>query len=116
MSAARSVGVIRGMRKGSSIEEALALQFRIECLAPDREFQFHPVRKWRFDFAFPLQKVGIECEGGIWVNGAHNRGAHFTSDCEKYNTAALMGWRVLRFTADMVNRGVALQMIREALT
>jgi hypothetical protein len=29
------------------------------------EHKFHPVRKWRFDFAFPPQMVAFEFEGGV---------------------------------------------------
>jgi very-short-patch-repair endonuclease len=101
---------------GSAIEEKLWLHLRAENLPlPAREFCFHPIRRWRFDFAYPDRKIAIECEGGIWTNGAHSRGKHFTSDCEKYNAAALMGWRLLRFTTDMVNKGIAVATIKEAL-
>lgn len=71
---------------------------------PDREYKFHPTRKWRFDLAWPDQKVAIEFEGGIWTGGAHTRGRHFNSDCEKYNAAAILGWKVLRYTANTVDR------------
>ena len=33
------------------------------------EYRFHPVRRWRFDFANPEYKVAIEFEGGIWAAG-----------------------------------------------
>lgn len=80
-----------------------------------REFRFHPSRRWRFDFAWSEQKLALEVEGGIWVAGAHTRGAHFTSDCEKYNEAVLLGWRVLRVTSDMVLKGRATELVRHAL-
>lgn len=67
-----------------------------------KELRFHPIRKWRFDYSNEGSMIAIEIEGGVWVNGAHNRGKHFTSDCEKYMAAALMGWTVFRLTADMV--------------
>ena len=66
------------------------------------EYQFASPRKWRFDWAFITQRVAIEVEGGVFVYGAHNRGFHFTSDCEKYNTASAMNWLVFRFTPDML--------------
>ena len=72
---------------------------------PVPEFRFHPTRKWRFDFAYPEKKIAIEIEGGVWTGGAHTRGKHFESDCEKYNAATLLGWRALRFTGGMVERG-----------
>jgi very-short-patch-repair endonuclease len=62
------------------------------------EYRFHPVRKWRFDYANPMYMVAIEIEGGVFSNGRHTRGKGFVNDMEKYNTATAMGWRVLRFT------------------
>jgi very-short-patch-repair endonuclease len=59
-------------------------------------------RKWRFDFAWPAKALAVELEGGSWVRGRHNRPQGFENDCEKYNAAALLGWRVLRFTTGMV--------------
>lgn len=67
---------------------------------PEREFLFHPTRKWRFDFAYPKIKVAIECEGAIWSFGRHTRGSGFVKDCDKYNSAALLGWRVLKYTTE----------------
>lgn len=77
------------------------------------EYRFHPVRKWRFDFAWPDQKVAVEYEGATWIAGRHTRGSGFAKDCEKYNTAATMGWRVLRFTAEMVKSGEAITTIQK---
>lgn len=72
---------------------------------PVREYRFAPPRRWRFDFAYPKRKIAVEIEGGAWTGGAHTRGKHFESDCEKYNTAVVMGWRVFRFTGGMVESG-----------
>ena len=58
---------------------------------------------WRFDYAFPVLKVAVEVEGGVFVGGGHNRGAYYTDNCNKYNTAASMNWLVFRFTPDMLN-------------
>lgn len=82
----------------SLAEEALA-----EALATDplpgwdltREHVFHAERKWRFDFAFPSQKLAVEIDG----RGRHQRVAGVRADCEKGNEAALLGWRVLHFPA-----------------
>ena len=62
------------------------------------EYRFHPKRRWRFDFANPEYKVAIEFEGGIWTGGRHTRGTGYKNDCDKYNAAQLLGWRVLRYT------------------
>jgi len=75
---------------------------------PATEYHFHPERKWRFDFAYPSRKIGIEVEGGTWVQGRHSQGAGFEKDCEKYNQAALMGWIVLRYTGAMIADGRAI--------
>lgn len=72
-----------------------------------REYRFTADRWWRFDFANPRHMIAIEVEGGIFDNGGgrHNRGGGFVADLEKYNTAASMGWIVLRFTtSQMKNR------------
>ena len=69
---------------------------------PEREYRFHPKRRWRFDFAWPAQRVAVEVEGGTWTRGRHSRGGGYRGDCEKYNAATIAGWRVLRFTAGML--------------
>lgn len=102
------------IRKSSALEERLAQQLRFsELPAPEVEVKFHPHRKWRFDFAWPEQKIAAEIEGGTWKNGAHSRGKHFEGDCVKYNEATKLGWRVLRFTTDMVSDGRALATLKE---
>lgn len=65
-----------------------------------KELQFHPDRKWRFDYAFPSRKVAIEIDGAIWTFGRHNRPRGYLNDMEKLNTAASMGWLILRFSTD----------------
>jgi len=97
------------------LEKLLASQMSAVRL-PDavRQHRFHPTRRWQFDFSYPEIKLAIEVEGGTWVNGAHNRGAHYESDCEKYNAAALLGWVVLRYTTNMVRDGKAIDQIESA--
>jgi very-short-patch-repair endonuclease len=63
---------------------------------PMREHRFHPVRRWRFDYAWIEHKVALEVEGGVWTGGRHTRGAGFVGDMEKYNAATVAGWRVVR--------------------
>ena len=82
---------------------------------PEREYRFHPVRRWRFDFAWPEYKVAVECEGGTWSKGRHVRGLGFRQDCTKYNEAALMGWIVLRVTSHHIAQGKALVWLMRAL-
>lgn len=76
----------------------------IELGGPDLqdEFQFHPLRKWRFDFCLPTVRVGIEIDGGVFINGGHNRGAQISKDYEKRNVALTMGYRVFQLTSNMM--------------
>ncbi len=83
--------------------------------APTFEFQFHPERKWRFDMAWPKQRVALEVEGGIHTEGRHTRGAGFLKDMEKYNTAARFGWRVIRCTPDDACMMETVEMIHDVL-
>lgn len=96
-------------------ECAFALHCRAEKLEPVRELQFHLDRKWRFDFAFVPEKLAVEIEGGLFVGGGHSRGKGYESNLEKYNQAVLMGWRVLRYSTDMVMRGNAINEVLVAL-
>lgn len=66
------------------------------------EYRFHPLRKWRLDVAWPDLLVGVELEGGTWMQGGHSRGKGFSEDCEKYNALVHLGWRVYRYTVDML--------------
>lgn len=100
----------------SGLEELLSWQIiQAKIPYPAREYQFYKPRRWRFDFAWPDKWVAVEVEGGTWINGAHNRGAHFESDCEKYNTATAYGWKVFRFTAKMVKDLSAIEVIKASL-
>ncbi len=78
---------------------------------PQQEHRFHPVRRWRFDFAWPDLMVAIEAEGGTWTRGRHTRGKGFEDDCEKYNAATASGWHVIRFTRGMVDDGRAFDQM-----
>jgi len=83
---------------------------------PIPEHRFHELRKWRFDFAWPIYKIALEVEGGVWANGRHVRGAGFMGDIDKYNAATVMGWRVLRCTPDTLFKHQTIEMIKGLLT
>ena len=82
---------------------------------PVRELAFHEERKWRFDFAWPDQKIAVEVEGGIWNQGRHTRSHGFMADSQKYNTALSMGWKVLRFTGPDIRSGEAIKVVQAVL-
>lgn len=100
----------------SKLEEEFAFQLRAVKAEPaHREYRFHDKRRWRFDFAWPAKKLAVEIEGGVWTNGRHTRGAGFIADSEKYNTAALLGWKVLRFHGGAIKSGEAINIVQGAL-
>ena len=112
--ATRTRIVFRGAKPPSRLEKRFEMLWRaMGGPELEKEFRFHPVRRWRADFAHLPSRTLIEIEGGIYVNGRHNRGAGFAADLEKYLEAALAGWRVVRLgpnelTAAHVGRLVAL--------
>lgn len=81
-----------------------------------KEYAFHPARKWRFDYAIPSHKVAIEIDGAVWTMGRHNRPEGYINDMEKLNTAASMGWLVLRFTTDDRLKASTLRFIEETIS
>lgn len=83
------------------IRQILETVFGAEMVAA--EFRFHPVRRWRFDYAVPEIRLAVEYHGhagfvGKGVSG-HSTIKGLTNDCEKMNSAIAAGWRVLAFTA-----------------
>jgi hypothetical protein len=53
----------------------------------------------------------IEAEGGIWVNGRHNRAAGFNADLEKYLEAGLAGWRVFRLGPEQIQFSLVERLV-----
>jgi hypothetical protein len=90
----------------SLLEERFATALRVGQDAPpyEREFHFHPTRKWRIDFAWPRHRLAVEIDGGIWIGGGHNRGKTFANDAEKHNALTVLGWRLLRYTTRDLER------------
>lgn len=83
------------------------------------EHIFHPVRRWRFDWAAIDMKLAIEIEGIVYrgKGGRHQRGSGINEDCIKYLTAQSMGWTVCRVTPQMLNSdpvGVVEQILAVA--
>lgn len=99
---------------------------------PEVEYKFHPTRKWRFDFAWSGfraldgtwytdfdsmadKKVALEVDGGIWIQGGHNRGAQIKATWEKENEAQCMGWRILKCEPKDLCTMDTVNLIRRAL-
>lgn len=129
----RQNGKIALTDKRSHIENALHIQIRGRGLPePECEYRFAAasvgfgkgvkqrlkdagLKDWRFDFAYPPFLIGIECEGGIWSGGRHNRGSGYEEDCRKYNAAQALGWKVYRFTTGMIENGEASGFLEKVI-
>jgi hypothetical protein len=93
--------------KGSKAKEEM---WSILCWCGEyvvQEHKFSEERKFKFDFALPKEKIAIEYEGlglrtdksgGVDKSG-HTSPTGYTSNCEKYNLATVLGWKLLRYTA-----------------
>lgn len=107
----------------SAAEEQFALHLKAEGIEYEREFRFAKPRRFRADFRLDPD-VLVEVEGvthygrnkdGSMRLGRHQTAKGYASDCEKYNLAALMGYRVLRFTPAMVKSGEAIEVVKRAV-
>lgn len=90
--------------KQSALERAFQAVWRTiasDEVEPQREFVFHPTRKWRLDFAWPAERVAVELDGATYTGGRHVTGSGYAKDCEKANAAAGLDWAILRYTSDM---------------
>jgi very-short-patch-repair endonuclease len=97
-------------------EASLLWQLRHDDLAhmvpePVLEHRFHPVRRWRFDVAWPDRLLALEVDGGGWIAGHHSRGQGIEDDAEKQSTAVSLGWRVMRLTPRMIRDGRAITLV-----
>jgi hypothetical protein len=115
--------VAKSKTKAVSLPKASKLLPELNKLAillgipkPTPEFRFHPVRKWRFDAAYPEFLIAVEYEG---MGGRHQTWTGFIGDRVKYNEAQVMGWMVLGVTVktmgtlpDLLER--AFKLRREA--
>lgn len=112
------------MKIGASI--FVSLFARAGLPAPVAEYRFAKPRRFAFDYAWPDAKVALEVEGGLYGIGkpdpftgrrrvaGHGSIQRLKSDMEKYNIAAMHGWRVLRCTVQEFERGDAFQLVCNA--
>lgn len=106
----------------NAAEESFFIQCRIVhqetgLPLPERNYRFHLSRRWEIDFAWPIQKIGIEIDGGIWMKGggAHSRPANIERDMEKHNAATLSGWKILRVQPQHIHSGEAMELLHRML-
>lgn len=71
-------------------------------------------RKWRWDFADPVNRVALEFQGGIWMpNRGHSGGSGIRRDHAKLNAAQLHGWTVFHFDDKAVRSLMAVDLVRQ---
>lgn len=117
-----------GPGKTEGAEDLFAAQCRTFMLpAAERQHLFAKAshgRKWRFDFCWRAYMVAVEIEGlvprrlpggQLVVAGRHGSVAGIIEDMEKYNTAALLGWTVLRFPQKAVKPKQAIETTMRVL-
>ena len=98
------------------MKSPLAAQFEVAWRALggpalEEEYQFHPKRKWRADYCHRASRVLIEIEGGVYGQGRHTRATGYIKDCEKYNAATMLGYRVLRIPTGGVQPAIVEEII-----
>lgn len=103
--------------KRCATEDLLDQQLAALHVRPaEPEYHFDLRRRWRFDRAWPAEKLAVEVEGVTGgAGGRHQRSAGFAADALKYNAAQLDGWTVLRYTQKHVKSGHAVAEIAGAL-
>jgi hypothetical protein len=88
-----------------------------------------PGRKFRFDATWPMYKVAAEVQGAVYKargakrcpvckevpSGRHTRGYGYEADAEKSALAQIDGWMVICVTTQMIENGIAGNLIRDAL-
>lgn len=128
------IGLLDGKAKrpSASKEDDFDFQCRNHRLpAFVRQLRFAKLigRQWQFDFAFEKFMVAAEVEGLVVrrlldpktmkpvqvVYGRHATITGFLEDAVKYNTAAMLGWTVLRFGQQQVKNGEAIDMTMRVL-
>jgi hypothetical protein len=103
-------GLIRGYRVTSSAKKGSQQKYWMQIVLQEwcgkrgyklvPEFQFHPSRKFRFDWAVtaPGVKIAVEFEGIMSQKSRHTTTIGYSNDTIKYNEASILGWTLLRYT------------------
>ena len=103
--------LVKVPRGTSHLEEKFAKLWAY-CRGPklEREFKFHPTRKWRLDFVDHATRTAIEIEGGAF-NGRHTRAAGFFKDAEKYLALWHSGYTLVRLTSPQLNAATVARIV-----
>lgn len=81
-----------------------------------QEVEFHPERKWRWDFAWPDRMIAVEIQGGTEKHYLGDQSHHSTpqgyrNDLEKQREGQRLGWQVFAFTGLEVRNLSALRFL-----
>lgn len=102
----------------SKAEAELELQLKALKIPYEREYRFHPTRRWRFDFIVQPEgkRIAVEVEGIVYRGKArHQTGKGFQGDLDKYDEAMRLGWTIYRCSPAMVTSGRAIETIERLL-
>jgi hypothetical protein len=67
------------------------------------DWRFLPDRRFRGDLVWPLERIILERDGGVWIKGRHVTALGFERDAWKQNLAVASGWAVFRVTPGMLD-------------
>lgn len=115
--------------KAADLFAAQCVQYRLPPV--EREHQFAKAamgRKWAFDFCWRQYMLAVEIEGmavelrcakcygkELIIRGRHGSIGGINEDMVKYNTAALLGWTLIRFATKDVKPKHAIEMTIQVL-
>ena len=117
---AAAAGRMSGKRERSTeapdIEAELVLLLQRAGLGGyQRNYRFAVKKRYELDFAWTMQRVAIEVQGGLHSNGAHVRPAGYTRDCKKMRLAQLMDWKIFYCTAGDIRDNSIIEDVETAL-
>lgn len=88
-----------------------------ECPRPQQEYFFMHSRQWRFDYAIPSLRIGIEYQGGVYMKtkSGHTNVRGQTRDWEKYNEAQIRGWLIICVNGETIKNGSFIEQLERAI-
>ncbi len=111
-------GRASGGAQASKNDDAAVVLERASLGGFDREVRFTLKRKWKLDFFWRRERVGLEVEGLNRFSehpGQHRSVEGFTDNCVKYSEAAIAGFLLVRVTTAQVEDGTMADLVRRAL-
>ena len=79
---------------------------------PAREYHFHPTRRFRFDFAWPKERVAVEVQG---MGPGHCGLLGMTKDYARHMEAMLLNWQVVYLTSTLLKKDDSYNNIAKLL-